>query len=184
MIYDTYAPTEQPELEKIFELMQIQSGETFCDLGSGDGRVVIHAAQSGATATGIEYDTNWCTTSINTIQTQNIQNATILQQDFYTIGDFSQYKIIYTNLSEDMCVSLWDKFVHAKNNGSRIFMYMGIEGFRRCHNIQTPIYDNPPTPVEVIKFNLTHNPWFLGLPGYNDVPSTPQTYTHVLLIMR
>lgn len=52
-----YYPTPESVVEKMLKLGELKRGERMFDLGSGDGRVVIMAAQKfGATATGVEID--------------------------------------------------------------------------------------------------------------------------------
>jgi methylase of polypeptide subunit release factors len=49
--------TPQVIVERMLDLGHLQAGEKMCDLGSGDGRIVITAAQKfNADATGIEID--------------------------------------------------------------------------------------------------------------------------------
>lgn len=49
-----YIPTTKEQLSQLFKLIKIKRGQIFYELGSGDGRVVLQAAQRGAEATGIE----------------------------------------------------------------------------------------------------------------------------------
>ena len=50
-------PTPETIVERMLELGHLRPGEKMCDLGSGDGRIVIMAArQFHANATGIEID--------------------------------------------------------------------------------------------------------------------------------
>lgn len=51
-----YVATSHPSVAQAIQLAQIATGEMFIDLGSGDGRLVVAAAQLGAHATG--YETN------------------------------------------------------------------------------------------------------------------------------
>ncbi len=52
-----YYPTPEIIVEKMLELGGFKPGEKMFDLGSGDGRIVIMAAQKfGADATGVELD--------------------------------------------------------------------------------------------------------------------------------
>lgn len=52
-----YFPTPPSVVEKMLKLGELKKGETMFDLGSGDGRIVIIAAQKfGANATGVEID--------------------------------------------------------------------------------------------------------------------------------
>jgi len=182
MIYDSFAPTEQPELQQILSIMNIQPNQTFCDLGSGEGDVVIAAAQLGAIATGMEIDDHYYNLSLQKINDQSIQNASIVKQNFYT-QDFNGYDILYTNLSEDVIRKIWDKLLTCHANGSKIYMYMGIEGYRRCFNCDSVLYEETHPNVRVVKFDLSNTPWFLGKTGYSHIPETSRLYTHVLMIM-
>jgi tRNA A58 N-methylase Trm61 len=50
-------PTPQTIVERMLQLGGLQPGERMCDLGSGDGRIVITAAREfHANATGVEID--------------------------------------------------------------------------------------------------------------------------------
>jgi len=52
-----YYPTPKIVVERMLKLGELKKGETLYDLGSGDGRIVITAAQSfGARAIGVELD--------------------------------------------------------------------------------------------------------------------------------
>jgi ubiquinone/menaquinone biosynthesis C-methylase UbiE len=54
-------PTPQSVVERMLEAGRIKAGETVYDLGSGDGRVVITAAQKyGAKAVGVELQPDLC----------------------------------------------------------------------------------------------------------------------------
>lgn len=49
-----YVPSRQDKIKKMIELADIKPGELACDLGCGDGRLVIALAQAGAEAHGYE----------------------------------------------------------------------------------------------------------------------------------
>ena len=52
-----YVPTPMRVVEKMLELAEVNSSDVVYDLGSGDGRIVILAAQKfGARAVGVELD--------------------------------------------------------------------------------------------------------------------------------
>jgi protein-L-isoaspartate O-methyltransferase len=52
-----YYPTPPVIVDKMLKLGELKKGETMFDLGSGDGRIVIMAAQKfGANAAGVEID--------------------------------------------------------------------------------------------------------------------------------
>ncbi len=51
-----WVPTPQVVVDKMLELARVTAQDYVIDLGSGDGRTVITAAQKGARALGIEYN--------------------------------------------------------------------------------------------------------------------------------
>ncbi|MQA65219.1 MAG: methyltransferase domain-containing protein [Alphaproteobacteria bacterium] len=53
-----WVPTHETLVEKMLDIAQVTSEDYVVDLGSGDGRIVIAAAQRGAKAHGIEYNPN------------------------------------------------------------------------------------------------------------------------------
>ena len=88
-----YFPTPQTIVDKMLQLGGLKAGEKMYDLGSGDGRIVIMAAQKfHAYATGIELDKDLCRQSIERIRklglekTAHIINGDILKED-YTSAD-------------------------------------------------------------------------------------------------
>jgi protein-L-isoaspartate O-methyltransferase len=56
-----YIPTPQVLVERMLELAHVRPGDVVYDLGSGDGRIIIAAAQKfGARAVGVELQPNLC----------------------------------------------------------------------------------------------------------------------------
>jgi predicted RNA methylase len=52
-----YYPTPETIVKRMLEFGELKAGEKMFDLGSGDGRIIIMAAQKyGADATGVELD--------------------------------------------------------------------------------------------------------------------------------
>lgn len=49
-----YVPTLTPQVETALELVNLKPGETLLELGCGDGKVLIAAAQTGLHAVGYE----------------------------------------------------------------------------------------------------------------------------------
>jgi len=49
-----YVPTEDSRAKRMIEFLDIRPGEKIIDLGAGDGRLVIAAANAGAEAHGYE----------------------------------------------------------------------------------------------------------------------------------
>jgi protein-L-isoaspartate O-methyltransferase len=99
-----YYPTPATVVEKMLELGGLRPGETVFDLGSGDGRIVIMAAQRfGAFATGIELDKDLCRQSLERIQklglgkNAHIINGDILKQNYSSADLITVYLLPKSN---------------------------------------------------------------------------------------
>jgi protein-L-isoaspartate O-methyltransferase len=84
-----YYPTPQTIVEKMLQMGGLKAGEKMFDLGSGDGRIVIMAAQKfHAEAVGVELDKDLCRQSMARIQklglekTARIVNGDLLRQNY------------------------------------------------------------------------------------------------------
>ena len=84
-----YYPTPESIVTKMLELGGLKAGEKMYDLGSGDGRIVIAAAEKfHADATGVELDKDLVRQSLEHIRklglekTARIVNGDILKQDY------------------------------------------------------------------------------------------------------
>src|SRR5215469_5493131 len=84
-----YYPTPQTIVEKMLQLGGLKSGEKMYDLGSGDGRIVIMAAQKfHAIATGVELDKDLAKRSADRIlklgldKNAHIVNGDLLRQNY------------------------------------------------------------------------------------------------------
>jgi len=78
-----YYPTPETIVEKMLQLGGLKAGEKVFDLGSGDGRIVIMAAQKfHADAVGIELDKDLCRQSLERIHKLGLEkNARVINGD-------------------------------------------------------------------------------------------------------
>jgi len=84
-----YYPTPETIVERMLQLGELKAGEKMFDLGSGDGRIVVMAAQRfHAEAVGVELDKDLCRQSMARIQklglekSAHIINADLLNQNY------------------------------------------------------------------------------------------------------
>jgi len=84
-----YYPTPQTVVDKMLQLGGMKAGEKMFDLGSGDGRIVIMAAQKyKADATGVELNDSLFRQSMDRIKTLGLAatarviHGDLLQQDY------------------------------------------------------------------------------------------------------
>jgi len=80
-----YFPTPETIVVRMLQLGELQPGEKMFDLGSGDGRIVIMAAQKfKADATGVEIDDDLWNQSSRRIRKLGLQkNARIIHGDIF-----------------------------------------------------------------------------------------------------
>jgi len=90
-----YYPTPETIVEKMLQLAELKPGEKMFDLGSGDGRIAIMAAQKfGADATGIEFDKDLWKQSSERIKSLGLEKrARIIQGDIMK-QDYSKADVI------------------------------------------------------------------------------------------
>ena len=99
-----YYPTPETVVEKMLEMGGLKAGERMYDLGSGDGRVVIMAAQKyKAKATGVELDADLYKQSSERIRklgldsTAKIINGDIAKQDYSSADMLTVYLLPSSN---------------------------------------------------------------------------------------
>jgi protein-L-isoaspartate O-methyltransferase len=99
-----YYPTPETIVQKMLQLGGLKAGEKMYDLGSGDGRIVIMAAEKfHADAVGIELDKELWRQSTDQIQSLRLQkvakiiNGDILQQDYSSADLITVYLLPLSN---------------------------------------------------------------------------------------
>jgi protein-L-isoaspartate O-methyltransferase len=99
-----YYPTPETIVMKMLQIGGLKAGEKMFDLGSGDGRIVIMAAEKfHANAIGVELDKDLFKQSMDRIQmlklqkTAKIINGDILQQDYSSADMITVYLLPVSN---------------------------------------------------------------------------------------
>src|SRR5580658_5304238 len=99
-----YYPTPASIVDRMLELGQLKPGEKMFDLGSGDGRIVIAAAQKfHAAAIGVELDKDLCKQSLERIRKLGLEdrarivNGDILKQDYSSADLITVYLLPDSN---------------------------------------------------------------------------------------
>lgn len=99
-----YYPTPETIVEKMLQLAELKPGEKMFDLGSGDGRIVIMAAQKfGADATGVELDKDLWKQSMDRIKSLGLEKRAriilgdIMKQDYSSADVVTVYLLPSSN---------------------------------------------------------------------------------------
>jgi len=102
-------------------LASLQPGEAFYDLGAGDGRTVILAAQEfGARAVGVELREDLAKKALVTIQELGIQDrVTIVQDDIFKVN-ISTANVVFLYLTTSANDKIRPKLEEELKPGTRI----------------------------------------------------------------
>jgi protein-L-isoaspartate O-methyltransferase len=99
-----YYPTPETIVRKMLQLGELKAGEKMYDLGSGDGRIVIMAAQAfHAVAVGVELDRDLFRQSMEKIRTLHLQktaniiNGDLLLQNYSSADLITVYLLPISN---------------------------------------------------------------------------------------
>jgi len=90
-----YIPTPQVVVEKMLEAGRVKPGDVVYDLGSGDGRIVITAAQKyGATAVGVEIRPDLCRMAEERIKSLGLEDHVRMLEDSALRVDLSPANVV------------------------------------------------------------------------------------------
>ncbi len=116
-----YVPTPKEVVEKMLAMAQVTSKDVVYDLGCGDGRIVITAAQKyGARGVGIDYDPDRIRESIANAKVAGVENlVTFKQQDAMTV-DVSPATVVTLYLLSSSNLKLRPILTRELKPGARI----------------------------------------------------------------
>src|SRR5262245_30366589 len=97
-----WVPTPGPLVEKMLDIAQVKPTDLLYDLGSGDGVLVIAAAQRGARARGIEYDARLVEFSRRKAEEAGVKDRTKFVRGDIFETSFSDATVVTTFLLPSM----------------------------------------------------------------------------------
>jgi len=101
-----WVPTPQALVDRMLEMAGVTPQDYLVDLGSGDGRTVITAAQRGTRALGIEYNPDMVILSKRAAEAEGVADrARFVQGDIFE-SDFSQATVVTLFLLPDLNLRL------------------------------------------------------------------------------
>jgi len=116
-----FTPTDQPVADAMLTLAQVTSDDIVYDLGSGDGRIPILAAQKyGAHGVGIELDPRLVALSRQVAEEGEVSDrVTFIEGDLFT-ADISRATVVTLYLSSSVNRRLEPKLKRELRPGARI----------------------------------------------------------------
>ncbi|HEX2827786.1 MAG TPA: class I SAM-dependent methyltransferase [Burkholderiales bacterium] len=114
-----YVPTPQIVVDEMLKMAKIGPNDYLIDLGSGDGRFVISAAQKGARAFGVDLDTYLLRIARENAQKAGMtERATFIEQNLFET-DLSKATVVSSYLLPQMNLKLRPKILALKP-GTRV----------------------------------------------------------------
>src|SRR6267378_8196192 len=116
-----YVPTPQAVVDKMLDMAQVKSGDMVVDLGSGDGRIMITAAQRhGARGFGVDIDPRLVQRSNDEARRLGVADRVkFLRQDLFNT-DFHEANVLTLYLLPDVNMALRPKILAELKPGTRV----------------------------------------------------------------
>jgi SAM-dependent methyltransferase len=116
-----FAPTRQTIVDGMLRLARVTAADVVYDLGSGDGRIVVIAAQKyGARGVGIELDPKLVALSRELAVASEVgERVTFIESDMFT-SDITPATVVTLYLSESLNLDLEPKLRKELRKGTRI----------------------------------------------------------------
>lgn len=116
-----YVPTPQNVVEVMLGVAHVTSEDIVYDLGSGDGRIPITAAQKyGARGVGIEIDPFYLRDALDNLKRAGVgDRVRFLNQDLFT-SDISEATVVALFLTPQVLARLLPKLTRELRPGTRV----------------------------------------------------------------
>ncbi|MEA2090225.1 MAG: class I SAM-dependent methyltransferase [Thermoproteota archaeon] len=121
MFIAPFVATPLSVARRMLTLAQLKKGETFYDLGAGDGRTVIIAAREfGATAVGVELREDLTKKALSSVHELGFQDkVTIVHNDLFEI-DVSPADVVFLYLTTSANEKVKPKLENELKTGARV----------------------------------------------------------------
>lgn len=139
-IFVIYVPTPDPVVAAMCKLAAIGKDDVVCDIGCGDGRLVIQAVKKfGARrAVGIDISAERIAECKENARKAGVADrVTFLRKDALTIKDFSDYGVVFVYLSDTLNEALRPALQKSLKPGARIVSHRFLMGDWKPEKTQT-----------------------------------------------
>ena len=121
MFLAPFVATPTPVVRQMLILAELKPGDILFDLGSGDGRTVIMAAQDfGATSVGVELRDDLAKRALDNIHKLDLNEKTqIMQKDIFTV-DLSSANVVFLYLTTSANERIKPKLEAELKPGTRV----------------------------------------------------------------
>lgn len=121
MFLAPFVATPTPVVRQMLILAELKPGDILFDLGSGDGRAIIMAAQDfGATSVGVELRDDLAKRALDNIRKLDLNGKTkIIQKDIFTV-DLSSANVVFLYLTTSANERIKPKLEAELKPGTRV----------------------------------------------------------------
>ncbi|WP_043392258.1 SAM-dependent methyltransferase [Archangium violaceum] len=134
-----YVPTPQPVVDAMLEVADVKPGDVLYDLGSGDGRIVVTAAQRfGVRGVGIDINPERVQEAEANARAAGVERLTEFRQEDIFKADFGEATVVTMYLLPSVNNRLKPKLLNELKPGTRIVSHaFDIEGWEPERIIET-----------------------------------------------
>ena len=134
-----YVPTPQPVVDAMLEVAGVKPGDVLYDLGSGDGRIVVTAAQRfGVRGVGIDINPERIQEAEANARAAGVERLTEFRQEDIFKADFGEATVVTMYLLPSVNNRLKPKLLNDLKPGTRIVSHaFDIEGWEPERIIET-----------------------------------------------
>ncbi|TXK50542.1 class I SAM-dependent methyltransferase [Pontibacter qinzhouensis] len=116
-----YVPTRQVVVDAMLDLAKVSANDVLFDLGCGDGRIVITAAQKhGATGTGVDIDPDRIKEANENAKKANVSDKVNFVEGNLFEMDFSKATVVTLYLLPDINLKLRPQLMKQLKPGTRV----------------------------------------------------------------
>jgi hypothetical protein len=115
-----YIPTPNAAVDKMLELARVGPGDVLLDMGSGDGRIVIAAAQLGARGRGVEINSDLIERSQRNATRANVAHLTEFRQEDMFETQLSDVSVLTLYVLTQSNLRLRPRILEQMLPGSRV----------------------------------------------------------------
>ena len=156
MFIAPFVGTPLPVVRQMLKIIDLKPGEAFYDLGAGDGRTVIMAAQEfGARSVGVELREDLAKKALAAVHERGIQDrVTIVQDDLFKVN-ISQASVVFLYLTTSANDKVKSKLEKELKSGTRIVSHdyeiLGWKPVRRESYCENPRLGYPSHTIYVYR---------------------------------
>ena len=120
-----FNPTAAEAIEAALDMAAVRAGDRVFDIGCGDGRLLIAAAQRGATCVGIEYDAVFAGRAEAAAAAAGLSHAVrIVHGDATVVTDLTGATVVFVYLVPDGLKLMMPRLTAALAAGARLLSNM------------------------------------------------------------